>query len=181
MSDMPHSPRNVAAFLMASVFVVSATADPALLAPKFLLTDQSVTRKDAQAISLAARTYYTFWDTGDPRYAQKVLSYDFVDLNLPDGRPQGPEGPIMASKQFRQAIPDLSVSVEEMFIVGDRAIGRLRFRGHFTGKFNGVTGTGQAIDFAAVDIYQIKEGMITSNWHMEDNLTLLQQMGIVER
>ena len=40
-------------------------------------------------------------------------------------------------------------------------------------------GQGQPIDFIATDIYRIANGKIAENWHLEDNLTLLQQVGIV--
>jgi predicted ester cyclase len=134
-------------------------------------------------MSLAARRYYAFWNTGDVRYADAALAPDFVDRNLPNGRPQGLEGPVFASKIFRAAVPDLHLEVEEMLIVGDRVIGRLRFSGHFTGTFgNGATarqGDGQAIDFIATDIYRIANGRIAENWHLEDNLTLLQQLEVI--
>jgi predicted ester cyclase len=77
----------------------------------------------------------------------------------------------------------MHIEVEEMLIVGDRVIGRLRFTGHFTGTFpNGAAarqGDGRAIDFIAIDIYRIANGRIAENWHLEDNLTLLQQLGAV--
>jgi predicted ester cyclase len=57
----------------------------------------------------------------------------------------------------------------------------LRFSGHFTGTFNGVQGQGQAVNFIATDIYRIANGRIAENWHLEDNLTFLQQIGIVAR
>jgi predicted ester cyclase len=77
----------------------------------------------------------------------------------------------------------MHIEVEEMLIVGDRVIGRLRSTGHFTGTFrNGAAarqGDGRAIDFIAIDIYRIANGRIAENWHLEDNLTLLQQLGAV--
>src|SRR5207249_516402 len=40
--------------------------------------------------------------------------------SLSAGRPQGPAGPVFASKNFRTAVPDLHLEVEEMIIVSDR-------------------------------------------------------------
>ena len=42
-------------------------------------------------------------------------------------------------------------------------------------------GDGRAIDFIATDIYRIANGRIAENWHLEDNLTLLQQLGAISR
>jgi hypothetical protein len=53
----------------------------------------------------------------------------------------------------------------------------LRFTGHFTGIFQGTVGHGQPVDFIATDILRVRGGMITDNWHLEDNLTFLTQIG----
>src|SRR6266478_6612100 len=170
------------ALATATLPVAASAADPLPL-PKSGVADRSIPASQREAMALAARRYYAFWDTGDVVYANAVLAPDFVDRTLPAGRPQGPEGPMFASKNFRTAVPDLHVEVEEMLIVGDRVIGRLRFTGHFTGTFgNGAAarqGDGRAIDFIATDIYRVADGRIAENWHLEDNLTLLQQLGVV--
>jgi predicted ester cyclase len=103
-----------------------------------------------------------------------------VDLNLPEGRPQGPAGPLVASRDFRKAVPDLKVSAEEVWVVGNQVIGRLRFTGHFTAQFGDLKGDGRSIQFDAVDIYTVKNGRIVANWHLEDNLTLFKQLGVVK-
>jgi predicted ester cyclase len=41
-------------------------------------------------------------------------------------------------------------------------------------------GQGQEINFIATDIYRVVNGQITDNWHLEDNLTFLQQLGLVK-
>lgn len=150
-----------------------------LLQPELIIIDKSLSEAERRVLDQVARRYYTFWHTGNVALAQAALAPDFIDLNLPQGRPQGPQGPLLAAQQFRTAVPDLQVVVEEMLLVGDRAIGRLRFTGHFTGEFHGKRGTGQAINFTAVDIYRIEKGLIKENWHLEDNLTLLRQLGVV--
>ena len=53
------------------------------------------------------------------------------------------------------------------------------FRGHFTGAFGTTKGSGQAIEFIATDLLKVTKGKVTDNWHIEDNLALLKQMGIV--
>jgi predicted ester cyclase len=174
----------IAALATATLPVVACAAD-SLPLPKSVVTDRSIPATQREAMSLTARRYYAFWDTGDVAYANAALVPDFVDRNLQAGRPQGPGGPVFASNNFRAAVPDLHVDVEEMFIVGDRVIGRLRFTGHFTGTFgNGAAarqGDGRTIDFIAIDIYRIANGRIAENWHLEDNLTLLQQLGAVSQ
>jgi predicted ester cyclase len=123
---------------------------------------------DAQrdATIYAARAFYDFWNTGDDALLKQAIAPAFTDRTLPPGRPQGPEGPAFASRQFRAAVPDLTVIVEKMIVAG--------------GTFGKVRGQGQAISFIATDLVKVENGRITDNWHIEDNLTLLQQMGVAK-
>ena len=134
----------------------------------------------AQPVILAARRYAAFWNTGEPRYAEAALAQNFVDRTLPSGRPQGLKGVLEASTNFRAAIPDLRAEVEELLVVNDRAVVRYIFTGHFTGKFKDMKGDGREISFRAVDIYRVQDGHISDNWHLEDNLSLMQQLGVVK-
>jgi len=55
----------------------------------------------------------------------------------------------------------------------------LHFRGHFTGGFGQTQGQGQTINFIATDIYRVSDERIAENWHVEDNLTLQQQLELI--
>lgn len=132
---------------------------------------------DTASLVQAARTYAQFWNTGDSALARQVLAPDFIDRTLPPGRAQGPDGPLQASRTFRTAVPDLRAEATDIVAGGDRVAVRLRFTGHFTGTFDGRQGHGERIDFQAFDLYRIEDGKIAENWHLEDNLTLLQQLG----
>lgn len=172
-------PAAVLCMALALPHLAFAGAGPSLPEPAHTVADRSIGKAQTAAMALAARRYFAFWNTGDESYARLALSPDFVDRTLPPGRPQGLEGPLAASKNFRAAVPDLKVDVLEMMLVGDRVVGRLRFTGHYTGSFQGKAGDGRPVDFIATDIYRVAHGRIAENWHLEDNLTLLQQLGAV--
>jgi predicted ester cyclase len=159
----------------------SAKAQDTLVQPRAMIVDRSLSKPQARAQILAARRYDTFWTTGEEAMARSALASNFMDRTLPPGRPQGIEGPLTASKAFRAAVPDLHCDVEQMMVVGDRVVSHLRFTGHFTGTFNDVQGTGQTVNFIATDIYRITDGKIAENWHLEDNLTLIRQIGVVAK
>lgn len=147
-----------------------------------LLTVISVTpQKQLDDVTMAARTYAAFWNTGYAAFAEAALSDAFIDRTLPQGRPQGKTGPIEASKGLRAAVPDLKAAMEELIVAGDRAVVRLSFTGHFIGTFGELRGKGEPISFRAIDIYRVQDGKILENWHLEDNLTLMQQLGAVKQ
>jgi len=157
----------------------TVAADTALIEPHSLIVDRSLPRAEIEAQVIAARRYDTFWNTGDEALARAALAPNFIDNTLPTGRPQGLAGPLAASKLMRAAIPDLRCEIEQMIVAGDRVVTHLRFRGHFTGGFGQTQGQGQTINFIATDIYRVSDERIAENWHVEDNLTLQQQLELI--
>jgi predicted ester cyclase len=148
--------------------------------PKMVIMDKSLSADQAQKSVHAARLFYAFWNTGDPQFAKLALATNFIDRTLPKGRPQGVDGLLFASRNFRQAVPDLRCDVEQLIVAGDRVVAHLHFLGHFNGAFGQKQGAGQIVDFIATDILRVQDGRIMDNWHIEDNLTLMQQLGIVQ-
>jgi predicted ester cyclase len=147
--------------------------------PKLVVMDKSLGADQAQKAIHAARLFYAFWNTGDPQFARLALATNFTDRTLPKGRPQGVDGPLFASRNFRQAVPDLRCDVEQLIVSGDRVVAHLHFGGHFKGAFGQKQGAGQTVDFIATDILRVQDGRISDNWHIEDNLTLMQQLGLI--
>jgi predicted ester cyclase len=133
-----------------------------------------------EATVRAVRAFYDFWNTGDVALLKQAIANNFTDRTLPPGRPQGPEGPAFASRQFRAAVPDLKVTVEKMIVADNYVTVHMSFTGHFTGTFGRTEGKGQLIAFIATDLVKVENGRITDNWHIEDNLTLLEEMGVAK-
>jgi predicted ester cyclase len=167
--------------LIALMFSLST---PALAADSVMINDLIIATPipDAQreATIKAVRAFYDFWNSGDEALLKEAIAPNFTDHTLPPGRPQGPEGPAFASRQFRAAVPDLRVTVEKMIVAGDYVTVHMTFTGHFTGRFGQTQGKGQPISFIATDLVRVGNGRITDNWHIEDNLTLLKKMGVAK-
>jgi predicted ester cyclase len=167
----------VATLALSSSALTSAAAGVRI---EDLIVAGSIPETQRAAAVRAARAFYEFWNTGDEDLLGQALAPNFTDHTLPLGRPQGPQGPGVASRQFRAAVPDLEVIVEKMIVADDYVTVHMRFSGHFTGKFGPAQGAGQPIAFIATDLLRIEGGRIADNWHIEDNLTLLRQMGVVK-
>jgi predicted ester cyclase len=178
-------------FMAAALLLVSAwsaRADPigdaaaiAMTRPGEQIVAGDIKPRQLGALLRPVDAFYGFWANGSLRLLSRAIAADFKDHTLPPGRPQGPQGPAAASRTFLKAIPDLRVTVVQRLVVGDRVVSHLRFTGHFTGTFLGKAGTGQRVDFIATDIVRVRGGRITDNWHLEDNLTFLQQIGMIHK
>jgi predicted ester cyclase len=164
--------------------LILAMLSPALAADGIKINDLVIADRipaaQREATVKAVRAFYDFWNTGDETLLKQAIAENFTDRTLPPGRPQGPEGPVFASRQFRAAVPDLKVTVEKMIVADNYVTVHMSFTGHFTGTFGRTQGKGQPIDFIATDLVKVANGRITDNWHIEDNLTLLQQMGVAK-
>jgi predicted ester cyclase len=150
----------------------------AMAKPREMIVAPNLTLAERTALLTPVEAFYGFWENGSQALLDKALSPRFLDHTLPPGRPQGPTGPAIASKTFLAAVPDLQMTVVQRLVVGDRVDSHLRFTGHFAGAFQGVQGHGQPVDFIATDILRVQDGRITDNWHLEDNLTFLTQIGL---
>ncbi|PAY10224.1 MULTISPECIES: ester cyclase [Bradyrhizobium] len=166
------------ALAMAVLLAAPARADEVKIDD--LVVAAAVPSAERDATVAAAKAFYQFWNSGDEAALKAAISDNFVDHTLPAGRPQGPQGPAFASRNFRTAVPDLSVEVVKMIVAGDYVTVHMQFRGHFTGSFGATSGSGQAIDFIATDLLKVTGGRVTDNWHIEDNLTLLSKMGVAK-
>jgi predicted ester cyclase len=168
-------------FIAALTFSLSA---PTLAADGVKVNDlviaSQISEAQRDATIKAVRNFYEFWNTGDEALLKVAIAPNFTDHTLPPGRPQGPEGPAFASRNFRAAVPDLKVTVEKMVVAGVYVTIHMNFTGHFTGKSGQTQGEGQPIDFIATDLVKVENGRIADNWHIEDNLTLLQEMGVAK-
>lgn len=164
--------------LAPDAYAVDDSAALKISSPKERIVDRGIDATELTKITQPVDAFYGFWNNGSAKLLEIALSDHFVDHTLPAGRPQGPAGPAAASKAFLSAVPDLKAEVVQQLIVGDRVVSHLRFTGHFTGGFLGKTGKGEPVDFVATDILKVEDGKITDNWHIEDNLTFLQQIGV---
>lgn len=90
-----------------------------------------------------------------------------------DAPPEGYRGTVAF---LRSAFPDLTMTVEEVIVSGDRAAVRSTARGTHGGDFLGMPATGRTVEFAAFDFHHVTGGKFRTSWHLEDNLSLLAQV-----
>ena len=80
---------------------------------------------------------------------------------------------------LRQAFPDLHVTVDEMLSDGDKVVIRSTMKGTHKGTFMNIPATGKPISVEGIDIVRISYGRAVEHWGVTDNLTMMQQLGLV--
>lgn len=102
-----------------------------------------------------------------------------VDHTLPPFLPTTPEGTKRAIGMYLKAFPDLHLTVEDMFAEGDKVVTRFTSRGTQKGAFVGMPPTGKQVTVSTIVIARIAEGKIVEQWGLDDQMGMLQQLGLI--
>jgi steroid delta-isomerase-like uncharacterized protein len=129
--------------------------------------------------TLSRRLYEDVLNRGDLAAADEIIAPDAVDHEAgPDGAPalETMKGFVTA---LRTGFPDLRVAVEDVIAEGDLVACRFTMTGTNTGEFMGMPATGRAVSVPGVDILRFKDGKVVEHWGLSDELSLLQQLGLL--
>ena len=77
---------------------------------------------------------------------------------------------------FFAALPDVSASMEDLVISGDRVVGRFVYRGRH-GRLHGHPRRGNAVEMRSIDIWRVEDGVFAEHWDAVNALQVFQQMG----
>ena len=83
-------------------------------------------------------------------------------------------------KLFRSAFPDLKLTVEDMIAEGDKVAVRIVTRGTHEGELMGIAPTGRTVTINEQHVVHFANGKITEHWGVEDNLGMMEQLGVVQ-
>jgi steroid delta-isomerase-like uncharacterized protein len=123
-----------------------------------------------------AETFVKMINTRDPDLVGQFEAEGYVNhetLFYAEGRE--------ANRQFWHAffaaLPDVSASMEDLVIAGDRVVGRFVYRGTHTGEFMGIPASGNAVEMRSIDIWRVEDGVFAEHWDELNALQVFQQMG----
>jgi steroid delta-isomerase-like uncharacterized protein len=163
----------VAVLAVALVGLAAARPAPGAVAP-----DATPAPSEAEAL---ARAFYEPFRTGDTSVYDRVLAEDWANYPLDPGQQPGRAGIAPVVARFRADFADLSVTIEDVIVAGDKVTVRSTLRSTHRGDLLGLPPTGRAVEFMAIDIHRIEGGRIAETWHVEDYLGLLRQLGATIR
>jgi len=129
--------------------------------------------------SLVRRYVEDVWGKGQTTLVAQLAASDICDHNPMPGQPRGMEGQRFAVDTFRRAIPDMRITVDLLVAEGDRVVDRWTCSGTQTGELFGLPPSGKRFTFTGTDMFRISNGKAAELWHMEDMLTMMQQLGAI--
>ena len=120
------------------------------------------------------------YNKGNYARIEEFVSNDFVVHSLnPKKEIHGIEGARNFIIAFRSAFPDLKFTIKDQFAEGDKVVTHFIAEGTHQGSFEGIPATGKSFKVSAIDIDYIKNGKVSDCWSNLDELSLLQQLGVL--
>ena len=130
--------------------------------------------------ALITRAYDEVFNAGNTDALGEILSADIVDHSAMPGSPPGLEGAKQTIGMFLTAFPDLKITVEDMIAEGDKVAVRMTMSGTHKGDFMGIPATGKRISVNGMDFHRIAGGKVVEHWDSFDQMTMMQQLGVME-
>lgn len=127
--------------------------------------------------ALAKRAFEDLLSGGRFELAEQLYAKDFVnhgvhqDISLAEDQ--------AALKGWHQAFPDVKIVPEKLIAEGDLVTIYWIASGTNTGTGNGLPATGRKVKQAGITIWRIVNGKIKEEWSAFDQLSMMQQLGLL--
>ena len=132
--------------------------------------------------ALIHRWFDEVWNQGRTDAIDEMFAEDGIAHGLSDdsGNPlRGPAGFKGFHAKFREAFPDIVVTVEDTVSEGDKIAARCSVRGKHSGDSLGFAATNAPVEFTGIAIVRVKDGKIVEAWNNFDFMTLYKQLGTI--
>jgi steroid delta-isomerase-like uncharacterized protein len=173
----------LAAFLVAGTALVPGRLGPAAAYQASPAADCPATTPEENEALI--RDYYEdAYNAHDPEAVADLLADDFVRHNVaypqPDQAP-GTADDVARIEEYLAIFPDLQIAIEDLYSTGDTVISTQVWTGNQEGPFPqwGAPATGRRMSRESIVIWRVECGQIMENWIVQDNLTMLRQLGII--
>jgi steroid delta-isomerase-like uncharacterized protein len=128
------------------------------------------------------RWFREVWNEGrteaiDELVAPNVLGHGLIDADGNDVR--GIEAFKSFYYRFREAFPDIHVTVEDTVAEGNKIVARCSVAATYLGDGLEVRASGKPVRFTGMCMVRVEDGRIVESWNSFDFLTMLQQIGLV--
>jgi predicted ester cyclase len=124
------------------------------------------------------------WGHGALNGIDKYVAANFVEHQTMPGVPPTREGLKQLVAGFRTAFPDLHVTIEDIIAEGEKVVVRSSLSGTHKGELRlgpgpAIAPTGKWFKMSMIDIVRLRDGKAVEHWGSEDDLGMMQQLGLI--
>jgi steroid delta-isomerase-like uncharacterized protein len=127
--------------------------------------------------AIAKRAFEEILSQGRFELAEQLYAKDFINHGIHSQA--NLEEDQAALKGWHQAFPDIAIVPEKLIAEGDLVVVYWIARGTNTGTGNGLPATGKKAEQAGITIWRIVDGKIKEEWSAFDQLSMMQQLGLL--
>jgi steroid delta-isomerase-like uncharacterized protein len=128
--------------------------------------------------ALVERYYDEVLNGRDLAVLNEIVADDYVENDPLPGQGTGRGGLRQRVEMLIDGL-DPHFTVEDMIAEGDRVAVRWTNSGTHRKDFLGIPATGRSFTIAGIDIHRIQDGRLAEHWHVVDQLSQLQQLGLL--
>ena len=133
-----------------------------------------------QGAMLVRRWFDEVWTQGKADTIDQLRSPDCVVHGLADGPPLDQNGFKQFYAAYRNAFPDVSITVEQTVSEGDLVAVRWSGTGTHKGDGLGLPATNKRAQFKGMTFVRIQNGKLVEGWNIFDQFAMFTQLGIVK-
>lgn len=127
----------------------------------------------------ARRVLEEIFNQGRLELAAELYAADCVGHDPAEEDRRGVKAMQEKAQLYRDAMSDLTLTVEDVFASEDRAVTRWTARGTNDGELGGMAPTGRRIETTGISIDRFDEqGRIVESWDQWDNAGFMAQLGV---
>ncbi|SAK52702.1 polyketide cyclase [Caballeronia temeraria] len=127
----------------------------------------------------AVERLYRAFATQDVALLRQAVTPDWEYIPEPPGQKPGPDQMIPIFKDLATALPDMHIEILDMLVEDDRVGVRAQVSGTQAGPLLGIAATKKPIRFAIHSFHELRDGLVSKTWHLEDWLSVFRQLDAV--
>jgi steroid delta-isomerase-like uncharacterized protein len=130
--------------------------------------------------AIVRRLFAELWNNDNLSVADEIFAptYTHNDPSTPDFG-KGPDSEKRRASLYRNAFPDIHLTIEDVIAEGETVMTRWSCRGTHKGDLNGIAPTGKHITLSGVTIARVSNGKLVEGYVNWDALGMMQQLGVV--
>ena len=129
--------------------------------------------------AVVRRYYEEVLNAGRLDVIDVLATDDYVEHDPFPGQSDGRPDLKQRAATLLAAFSPLTFAIEDVIAEGDRVVVRWRSAGTHSGEFLGIPPTDRSYEIAGIDIHRVADGRMAEHWHVVDQFSQLQQLGLL--
>ena len=131
--------------------------------------------------TVSRRFFEEVFSKGKLNVLDEIIAKDHVNSGpgAIAGLPNGLEGAKQFVTAYRNAFPDVHLTIDEQIAEGDKVVTRWTGHGTHQGELAGIQATNKSTTVTGISVDRFVNGKIAESWGIFDEFGMMQQLGAI--